>query len=342
MSLTRRSFLGMLGMLPAAQALRVPPAAAGDMQAETGTIPKRVFGRHKDEKFSVIGLGGHTLALAPTVEEATKIARYAIDQGVNFFDNCYEYHGGRAEVWMGEALAGGWRDKVNIMTKVCIHHGKKLDHPYTGSDKEIAMQMLQEQLKRLKTDHIDLWMIHEIKDADVAPAYAKGGVIEALTEAKEKGLVRYTGFTGHDAPQAHVKMIEGGFPFDATLMPVSVLGNTLHAKEFDTVVMPLLKQKEIACIGMKGFGGSKRANLHGLIDINQVINYALSYPDVTTQCIGIDSMNFAQLAVAAARVAKPMSPEDREKFIVSIQARGGADYAQHLQPGYHDGACCIS
>ena len=161
-------------------------------------------------------------------------------------------------------------------------------------------------------------------------------------EAQQKGMVRYTGFTGHDSPQAHVKMIEGGFPFDASLMPVSVLGNTLHAKEFDTVVMPLLKEKGIACIGMKGFGGSKRANLHGMVSINQVINYALSYPDLTTQCVGIDSMAFAQQAVAAAHSANPMSPEEREKFIVSIQARGGADYAMHLQPGYHDGACCIS
>jgi aryl-alcohol dehydrogenase-like predicted oxidoreductase len=340
MSLTRRSFLGLLGLLPAAQALRLPSALA--VETSSDPIPKRVFGRYPNEKLSVIGFGGHTLALAPSVEEATSIAHYAIDQGVNFFDNCWEYHNGRAEEWMGQALSGGWRDKAFIMSKVCVHHGKKCDHPFTGSDKEIALQMLEQQLKRLKTDRIDLWMIHEIKDVDVEPAYAKGGVIEALVEAREKGLVRYVGFTGHDSPQAHVKMIEGGFPFDASLMPVSVLGNTLEAKKFDTVVMPLLKEKGIACIGMKGFGGSKRANLHGMVTINQVINFALSYPEVTTQCIGIDSMAFAQQAVAAARVTNPMTPEEREKFIVSIQARGGSDYAQHLQPGYHDGACCIS
>ena len=173
MSLTRRSFLGMLGLLPAAQALGVSTTTS---ETTTGTIPRRKFGRH-DEMFSIIGFGGHTLALAPTVEEATNIAHYAIDQGVNFFDNCYEYHDGRGEVWMGQALAGGWRDKVNIMSKVCIHRGKPFKQPYTGSDKEIALQMLQEQLKRLKTDHLDLWMIHEVKDVDVAPAYAKGGVI---------------------------------------------------------------------------------------------------------------------------------------------------------------------
>lgn len=339
MSLTRRSFLGMLGLLPAAQALRVASASASEIPA--GTVPRRVFGRHQ-ETLSCIGFGGHTLALAPSIQEATNIAHYAIDQGVNFFDNCWEYHGGRGETWMGQALAGGWREKAFIMTKVCIHHGKPFKQPYTGTDKEIALQMLQEQLKRLKTDYIDLWMIHEVKDADVGPAYGPGGVIEAIAEAKEKGLVRYVGFTGHDSPQAHVKMIEGGFPFDASLMPVSVLGNTLHAKEFDSVVMPLLKEKGIACIGMKGFGGSKRASLHGMVSINELINYSLSYPNVTTQCIGIDSMAFAQQAVAAALAANPMSVEEREKFIALIQARGGADYAMHLQPGYHDGACCIS
>lgn len=338
MSLTRRSFLGMLGLLPAAQALRIPSATA---EIPTGTVPRRVFGRHQ-EMLSCIGFGGHTLALAPTVQEAASITHYAIDQGVNFFDNCWEYHNGRAEEWMGVALSGGWREKAFIMSKVCIHHGKPFTQPFVGTDKEIALQMLQQQLKRLKTDHLDLWMIHEVKDADVGPAYAKNGVIEAIVEAKQKGLIRYAGFTGHDSPQAHVKMIEGGFPFDASLMPVSVLGNTLHAKEFDTVVMPLLKEKGIACIGMKGFGGSKRAALHGMVTINQVINYALSYPNVTTQCIGIDSMPFAQQAVAAALTANPMTPEERAKFIVSIQARGGADYAQHLQPGYYDGACCIS
>jgi hypothetical protein len=103
-----------------------------------------------------------------------------------------------------------------------------------------------------------------------------------------------------------------------------------------------MKEKGIAAIGMKGFGGSKRASLHGLVTINDVINYALSYPEVTTQCIGIDSMAFAQQAVAAALVANPMSLEQRAKFIASIEARGGADYAQYLQEGYHDGACCIA
>jgi len=338
MPLTRRSFLGMLGLLPAAQALGVSALASA---VPTGTVPKRKFGRHQ-EMLSCIGFGGHTLALAPTVEEAANIAHYAIDQGVTFFDNAWEYHAGRAEEWMGQILSGGWREKAFIMTKACVHNSKKYDIPFTGTDKEKALQMLQAQLKRLKTDHIDLWMIHEIKDGDVAPAYAKGGIIEALEEAKQKGLVRYTGFTGHDSPEAHVKIIEGGYPFDASLLPVSVLGNTLHAKDFDKVVLPLMKEKGIAAIGMKGFGGSKRANLHGMVTAQQVVNYALSYPEVTTQCIGIDSMTFAQQAVAAALAAQPMSVAEREKYIASIEARGGAEYAAFLKEGYHDGACCIS
>lgn len=339
MPLTRRSFLGMLGLLPAAQALRVPPASAAVIP--TGTVPKRKFGRHQ-EMLSCIGFGGHTLALAPTVQEATNIAHYAIDNGVNFFDNAWEYHNGRAEEWMGQALSGGWREKAFIMTKACVHNSKKYDIPFTGTDKERALQMLQVQLKRLKTDHIDLWMLHEIKDGDVAPAYAKGGILEAFDEAKQKGLVRYTGFTGHDSPEAHVKIIEGGYPFDASLLPVSVLGNTLHAKDFDKIVLPLMEKQGIAAIGMKGFGGSKRSALHGMVTIQQVVDYALSYSVVTTQCIGIDSMAFAQQAVAAALSAKPMSVAEREKFITLIEARGGSEYAAFLKEGYSDGACCVA
>jgi aryl-alcohol dehydrogenase-like predicted oxidoreductase len=164
MSLTRRSFLGMLGLLPAAGALRLPAATAAPVP--TGTVPKRKFGRHQ-EMIGCIGFGGHTLALAPTVGEAANIAHYAIDQGINFFDNAWEYHNGRAEEWMGEALSGGWREKAFIMTKACIHHGKPYEVPFSGTDKEKALQMLHAQLKRLQTDRIDLWMIHEVKDADV-------------------------------------------------------------------------------------------------------------------------------------------------------------------------------
>ena len=338
MSLTRRSFLGMLGLLPAAGALRLPGATAAPVP--TGTVPRRKFGRHQ-EMIGCIGFGGHTLALAPTVGEAAGIAHYAIDQGVTFFDNAWEYHNGRAEEWMGQALSGGWREKAFLMTKACIHHGKQYDIPFSGTDKEKALRMLEAQLKRLRTDRIDLWMIHEVKDADIGPAYAKGGILEAFDEAKARGLVRYTGFTGHDSPQAHVKMIEGGYPFDASLLPVSVLGNTLHAADFDKVVLPLMQEKGIAAIGMKGFGGSKRAGLHGMVSVQQVIDYALSYPGVTTQCIGIDSMAFAREAVAAALNANPMSLAEREKFLALIQARGGREYAAFLNPGYHDGACCV-
>lgn len=339
MPLTRRSFLGLLGLVPAATALRVPSAQAGSVP--TGTVPRRQFGRHQ-EMLSCIGFGGHTLALAPTVQEATNIAHYAIDQGVNFFDNAWEYHGGRAEEWMGQALSGGWREKAFIMTKACIHHGKKYDTPFTGTDKEKALQMLQAQLKRLRTDYIDLWMIHEIKDADVDFHLGKDGALEAMDEAKKKGMVRYVGFTGHDSPKAHVRLIESGYPWDASLLPVSVLGNTLHASDFDKIVLPLMQEKGIAAIGMKGFGGSKRASLHGMVTVQQVVDYALSYPAVTTQCIGIDSMPFAQQAVAAALNAKPMSVAERNKFLALIQARGGAEYAAFLKEGYNDGACCVA
>lgn len=281
---------------------------------------------------SVVGLGGHTLALSGSEQEAIRIAHHAIELGITFFDNAWDYHGGRAEDWMGQSLDGGWRDKVFLMTKVCTH-GK----PLPAGGKDGAMKMLDESLKRLRTDHLDLWMIHQLANtAEVEKAYGPGGVIEALELAKKQGKVRYTGFTGHDSPEAHVKIIEGGYPFDATLMPVSALG-ALSSRQFEKDVMPLCVKHNIAVLGMKGFGGSKRAHLHGLVNIGKVLTYALSYPQVCTQVVGMDKMNqIDQAAIASART--PMTPAERDNFQVAIAAAGGANYAVYLQDGYTDGA----
>src|SRR5262249_22209905 len=148
-------------------------------------IPHKPFGRTK-ETVSVMGLGGYSLAAAPNLKEAMAIAHEAIEAGINFFDNAWEYHDGKAEEWMGQALKGR-RDKVFLMTKVCTH----------GRDKKVARQQLDESLKRLQTDHLDLWQVHEcVYDNDPERHFVKEGVIEALEEAKKAGKVRYIGFTG--------------------------------------------------------------------------------------------------------------------------------------------------
>ncbi|GAB4172072.1 MAG: aldo/keto reductase [Terrimicrobiaceae bacterium] len=324
---TRRGFLKSLAAATAASPLGgLLAAPSADVP-----VPRRKFGRHKEE-VSVIGLGGQTLGQAASLDEAISIAHRAIDQGITFFDNAWDYHGGRAEEWMGAALDGGWRDKVFLMTKVCTH-GK----PLPAGGKEGAMKMLEESLRRLKTDHLDLWMVHQLEnDEEVAKAYGPGGVIESLELAKKQGKVRYTGFTGHTDPEAHVRMVEGGYPFDASLMPVSVLG-ALSSRRFEEVVMPVLAAKDIAVIGMKGFGGSRRAHLHGFVTAESVVRYSLSYPEVCTHLIGIDRMEYVDAAVAASQLP-PMDAAERSRFLADVAARGGERFANYLAPGYRDGA----
>ncbi len=320
----------------------VSAAGTGALLAEeqarptaTNMVPKRKFGKH-DEQVSVVGLGGHTLKMASSKEEAISLARHAIDHGITFFDNAWDYHGGQAEEWMGAALEGGWRDKVFLMTKVCTH-GK----PLPEGGKEGAMKMLEDSLRRLKTDHLDLWMIHQIEnDDEVDKAYSKGGVIEALELAKKQGKIRYTGFTGHTRPESHVRLLQGGYDFDATLMPVSALG-ALSSRSFEKVVMPELIKRKVAVIGMKGFGGSKRAHMHGLVNSEKVVRYALSYPEVCTHLIGMDKVEFVDQAIAAAQKS-PMTFDERNAFALECQLAGGEKYASYLQSGYQDGSACCT
>ncbi len=326
MQSTRRGFLRFL----AGAAGSVPALAFTQSGASALSVPKRKFGRH-DEMVSVVGLGGQTLAQAESLPEAIRIARHAIEVGITFFDNAWDYHGGRAEEWMGEAIANGWRDKVFLMTKVCTH-GK----PLPEGGKEGAMKMLEQSLKRLGTDHLDLWMTHQLEDdEEVKKAYGPGGVLEALELAKKQGKVRYTGFTGHTDPGAHVEMLQGGYEFDASLMPVSALG-ALSSRRFEEIVMPALIKKNIAVIGMKGFGGSKRAHLHGLVNAETVLRYSLSYPQVCTHLIGIEQFSFVdQAALASSKT--PMTPQERTDFTVSLANRGADRFAGYLQDGYRDG-----
>jgi aryl-alcohol dehydrogenase-like predicted oxidoreductase len=174
-------------------------------------IPLRRFGR-SEERVSALALGGAHIGEVGNQRDAIKIIHAAIDGGVTFLDNAWEYSEGRAEEVMGKALAGGWRERVFLMTKVCTH----------GRDKKVAMRQLQESLRRLKTDFLDLWQVHEcIYYTDPQHHFAPGGVIEALVEAKEQGLVRFVGFTGHKDPAIHRAMMSYGFPFDSVQMPLN-------------------------------------------------------------------------------------------------------------------------
>lgn len=304
-------------------------AVTADGTKSSGPVPRRKFGRHSD-MLSVLGIGGLTLGGADSREEARRIALRAIDAGVNFFENAWDYRGGAAEEWMGYALEGH-RDKVFLMTKVCTH-----SKPFPEGGKEGAMRMLEDSLRRLRTDYLDLWMIHQIEnDFEVERAYSPGGVLEALELAKKQGKVRYVGFTGHTSPASHLKMIQGGYAFDATLMPVSALG-ALSSRQFERMLIPELAKRQIAVLGMKGFGGSKRAHLHGLVNAQSVLRYSLSYPEVCCHVVGIDKMEYLEQAIAASYL-QPMSPKEREEFQVALAAKGGTQFAAYLQEGYRDG-----
>ena len=210
-------------------------------------IARRPFGRHAD-LVSIIGLGGYHLGKAKTMTESVRIVHEAIDAGINFLDNAWEYHEGESEKRMGRAIEDR-RDAVFLMTKVCTH----------GRDAKVAMRQLEQSLRRLRTDHLDLWQIHEcVYDNDPERHFATGGVVEALDRAKQQGKVRYVGFTGHKDPEIHLRMLSFDFPFDACQLPLN--GFDAHFRSFQKRVLPELARRQIAAIGMKSLGGDGRVD----------------------------------------------------------------------------------
>jgi len=273
--------------------------ALGEASASQVQVPKRAFGRHA-EKVSSLGLGGHTLATVGTVAEAIRTAHEAIDCGVTFFDNAWEYHQGRGEEWMGQALAGK-RDQVFLMTKVCTHRSGH-------ATKEKALAMLDESLKRLQTDHLDLWQVHQVASAAAADeVFMPGGVIEAIEEARRQGKIRYCGFTGHLDPQVHLRVLAHHYPFDAVQMPLSVFD--AHAEGFQKLVLPELVKQGIAPLAMKTLGGNGKSVKDGVVTASEALRYTLSLP-ITTLISGIDSSDWLKANAGVAASFKPYSPAE--------------------------------
>src|SRR6201996_6319096 len=213
----------------------------------------RPFGRHTDVKISALGLGGHHLGEAADLNAAIRLIHGALDGGITFFDNCWEYNRGKSENWMGKGLKGS-RDRIFLMTKVCTH----------GRDGTLATQMLEQSLRRLQTDHLDLWQIHGVSfDNDPELFIRPGGAAEALRKAKEQGKVRFVGFTGHKDPQIHLAMLNTGFPFDAVQMPLNPFDSQFHS--FETQVLPELNKRGIAALGMKPICGHGEPIKHGVL-----------------------------------------------------------------------------
>ena len=263
------------------------------MPPRADEVPRRAFGT-TGEYVSAMGLGGYHLGLVGTEREATRIVHEAIDAGITFMDNAWEYHEGKSEERMGKALQGR-RERVFLMTKCCTH----------GRDAKTAMRQLEQSLRRLKTDHLDLWQLHEVAyHNDPERAFERGGAMEALARAKRQGKVRFVGFTGHKDPELHLRMLSYDFPFDACQLPLNCFDATFRS--FEQRVLPELNRRGIAPIGMKSLGGEGLAVKRRSVSAEEGISYAMSL-DVATTISGVDSMRVLRQNLRIARGFERMS-----------------------------------
>lgn len=295
--LRRRQLLKMLGLLCSAAAFSGPLGWANATDpapsAASADVPLRPLG-HTGVKVSALGFGGAHWGRMDNSGEAIRILHEAIDAGVTFLDNAWEYNGGRSEELMGRALQGR-RQQVFLMTKVCSH----------GRDKRVALQQLDESLRRLKTDYLDLWQIHEVVyEDDPDRHFVPGGAADALLEAKRQGKVRFIGFTGHKHPQLHLKMLAHDFPFDACQMPLNVFDGTYRSFEQD--ILPVVNRRGIAPIGMKSLSGNAEPVKQGVVTPEEAIRYVLSLP-VASLVSGIDSRRVLKQNLDIVRRFTPMT-----------------------------------
>ncbi|HET6674627.1 MAG TPA: aldo/keto reductase [Nitrospiraceae bacterium] len=289
-----------------------------------GDIPRRILGRTGVE-VSALCFGGAHLGRIESETEAVRILHEAIDGGVTFMDNAWEYHQGRSETWMGRALQGK-RRQVFLMTKVCSH----------GREKNVAMRQLEDSLRRLRTDYLDLWQIHEVVyEDDPDRHFMAGGAVEALVEAKQQGKVRFVGFTGHKDPKIHLNMLAHDFSFDTCQLPLNVFDGTYRS--FEQAVLPVLNQRGIAPIGMKSLSGNGEAITQGIVTVEEAFRYVLSLP-IATLVSGIDSRKVLRQNLDIARRFTPMTAADMEalRSRVARYAKDGT-FEQFKSSNRYDG-----
>lgn len=256
------------------------------------------------ESVSILGVGGSHIGEIPDENESIAIVRRAVDNGITFMDNCWDYHDGASEIRMGKALEGGYRDKVFLMTKI------------DGRDKQTAARQIEESLRRLKTDRIDLMQHHEIiRLEDPDRIFALGGAMEAVLDARKAGKVRYIGFTGHKDPLVHLRMLEvaaqHGFRFDAVQMPLNVMD--AHFRSFQHQVLPVLVREGIGVLGMKSMGNRFILD-SGVVTPAQCLHYAMSLP-TSTVITGIDSQAVLDQALQVVRSFKPLDAAQMDALL---------------------------
>jgi predicted aldo/keto reductase-like oxidoreductase len=321
MATTRRDFLkataSIGGMAVATSVARAgtqrKPASPPAHTVRKGDMLYRTLGR-TGEQVSLIGLGGYHLG-KPGEEEAIRIVRSAVDRGVTFMDNCWDYNGGASEIRMGKALRDGYRDKVFLMTKI------------DGRTREAAARQIDESLRRLQTDHLDLLQYHEvIRLEDPDRIFANGGAHEAMAEAQKAGKVRHVGFTGHKDPYVHLRMLDAArahaVRFDAVQMPLNVMD--AHFRSFQHQVLPVLLKEQIGPLAMKSMG-DRFILQSGAVTPIECLHYTMSLP-VSVVITGIDRMEILDQAMEAISTFEPMTPEQTAALLArtSTPAAAGA------------------
>ena len=298
MATDRRHFLQATAAGLAASGLATSSRSQTPQQ-NSGNIPLRPFGRTK-EMVSAMALGGHasTSPKKMSEEESVRLIQRAVDEGITFMDNCWDYHDGVAEERMGKALAtGGRRDKTFLMTKACGRTAKE------------AQSNLDDSLRRLQTDRIELWQFHEIVyDNDPDWIFAADGAIHTARKALEQGKVRYLGFTGHKDPAIHLKMLAQPQEWSAVLMPLNVMD--VHFRSFQKQVLPKLVERGIAPLGMKSLGGNGSIVAKAGVPVEDALRYVLSLP-ITTLVSGIDSEKVLDQNLKIVRNFKPLTDAER-------------------------------
>ena len=258
------------------------------------------------QKVSAIGLGGYHIGNPLFESDSIKIIRTAIDRGITFMDNCWDYHDGKSEIRMGKALRDGYRDKVFLMTKI------------DGRSRVGAEAQINESLQRLQTDHLDLLQFHEIiRLSDPDRIFAPGGALEAALAAQKAGKIRFLGFTGHKDPAIHRHMLDlaakNNFKFDTVQMPLNVMD--AHYRSFEHEIVPILVRQKIGVLGMKSLGSGDILKSKTVTPI-ECLHYALNLP-TSVVINGIDSLKLLDQAFEAARTFRPLTQTE----VASLLAR---------------------
>ena len=321
-SFTRRRFLEL-----AAAASFAAGVGQNSRAAETREgVLYRTLGR-TGEKVSIVGLGGYHIGSQSNEQESIKIIRTALDNGINFLDNCWDYNGGESERRMGKALRDGYRQKAFLMSKI------------DGQTKKAAASQIDESLRRLQTDHVDLMQFHEvIRETDPDRIFSSGGGMEAMLEARKVGKVRYVGFTGHKSPDIHLKMLNTAFAhnitFDAVQMPLNVMD--AHYNSFGEKVLPVLVKHNIGVLGMKPMGDSIILKSKTVTPI-ECLHFAMNLP-TSVVITGCDSLPILEQALKAARTFHPMSKTEVAALLAKTeQAAKDGKFEEYKITHHFDG-----